>query len=60
MKEESSLDPGASYRNIKNGESVNLSPEDVAHAAALWNDPDFVLRFVDIICAFDDGTIPPS
>lgn len=59
MKKESSRQDYP-YRNIKTGESVNLSPDDVARAASLWDDPVFVLRFIDMVCGFDDPDAPKS
>ena len=46
--------------NNKTGESVNLLPEEVERARALWEDADFMLRLVDLIFMGEPDRLPPS
>lgn len=46
--------------NNKTGESVNLPPEEVERARALWEDADFMLRLVDLIFMGEPDRLPPS
>lgn len=47
-------------RNNKNDESVNLTPEDVQEAERLEDDPELMLRLVDLIFGWEPSRWPPS
>ena len=49
-----------SIGNNKNAESVNLTPEDVEEARRLEDDPELMLRLVDLIFGFDFPKWPAS
>ena len=49
-----------SIENNKNAESVNLTPEDVEEARRLEDDPELMLRLVDLIFGFDFPKWPAS
>lgn len=47
-------------RNNKNDESVNLTHEDVEEAERLEDDPELMLRLVDLIFGWEPSRLPPS
>lgn len=46
--------------NNETPETVNLSAEDYLEAKRLQDDPEFMLKVVDLIFGFEDGHLPPS
>lgn len=50
----------SSYINNESGEIVNITPADVEEAYRLENDPELMLRLVDLIFGFEFPKTPLS